>query len=100
MSLTRRLVELLRGTEPRMRRMLRYWAATCVLYLACIALILVQVSLGMTDPEPAYRLTGYGAPGVIVFYGLIRFRAPAEVAIVVLAAAAMAELASRRSATA
>ncbi len=35
-----------------------------------------------------------------LFYGLIRFRAPAEVAIVVLAAAAMAELASRRSATA
>jgi diguanylate cyclase len=72
MSLMRRLVELLRGTEPRMRRMLRYWAATCVLYLACIALILAQVALGMTEPEPAYLLIGYGCPGVIAFYLLIR----------------------------
>lgn len=72
MTLIQRLGVLLCGSEPGLRRMLGYWAATCVLYVACIGLLLLQVSQGLTDPLAAHRLIGYGGAGVIAFYLLIR----------------------------
>ncbi|VXB01702.1 diguanylate cyclase [Massilia sp. 9I] len=72
MTLPRRLVILLCGTEPGLRRMLQYWAATCILYVICIVLLLAQVSQGMADPVAAHRLIGYGGCGAIAFYLLIR----------------------------
>lgn len=67
-----RLVELLCGTDPKLRRMLQYWAATCLLYVVCIALMLVQVDQGMTDPVAAGWLIAFGSCGVCAFYLLIR----------------------------
>lgn len=72
MMLAQRLVELLYGSDPKLRRALQYWAATCVLYVACIALLLVQVGEGMTDPAAANRLIGFGGCGALLFYVLIR----------------------------
>ncbi|SFB91982.1 GGDEF domain-containing protein [Massilia yuzhufengensis] len=72
MSLLRRLVELLYGSDRALRRMLQYWAATCVLYVVCIGLVLVQVSRGMTDGETAHRLIVFGSWGALAFYALIR----------------------------
>jgi diguanylate cyclase len=75
MSMLRRLTVLLCSTDPRLHRMLQYWAATCVLYVACIGLLLAQVQHGLSDAGAARALVGFGACGVLGFYLLIRFNA-------------------------
>jgi diguanylate cyclase (GGDEF)-like protein len=72
MMMLQRLVELLCGTDPKLRRTLQYWAATCVLYVACIGLLLLQVSEGMADPAAADKLITFGGCGALLFYVLIR----------------------------
>jgi diguanylate cyclase (GGDEF)-like protein len=72
MTLRDRLTVFLCGTDPGLRRMLQYWAATCVMYVSCIVLLLAQVAEGMADPVASYRLIGYGGCGALVFYFLIR----------------------------
>ena len=72
MMMLERLVELLCGTDPKRRRTLQYWAATCVLYVACIGLLLLQVSEGMAEPAAADKLITFGGCGALVFYVLIR----------------------------
>ncbi|MGH8855844.1 MAG: diguanylate cyclase, partial [Telluria sp.] len=66
---------LLYGSDRSLRRMLQYWAATGVLYLTCIALLLVQVDAGMADGAAAHTLIGFGACGLALFYALIRIKA-------------------------
>ena len=80
MTLLRALVTLLYSDDPRLRRTLQYWAATCVLYVACIGLLLFQVSQGLADPVAAHRLVGYGGAGAIAFYLLIRVSARLKLA--------------------
>lgn len=75
MNALRRLATLLYGTEPGLRRMLHYWAATCILYVVCIALLMLQVGLGLSDPGAAHGLVVFGAIGTFVFYVLIRANA-------------------------
>ncbi len=75
MTLRARVAGLLCGHEPGLRRMLQYWAATCVLYVACIVQILVQVGHGFSDPAVAYPLIRYGCAVAAGFYLLIRFSA-------------------------
>jgi len=75
------------GREPVLRRMLTYWAATALLYAACIALLAAQVYAGHTLPGPAALLAASGAAGMLGFYVLIRFSrrlrlAPEALAIV------------------
>jgi diguanylate cyclase (GGDEF)-like protein len=72
MTLLRRLVTLLCGTDRKLRRMLGYWAATCLLYVVCIGLLLVQVDQGLAAPAGARRLIAFGSAGVLGFYVLIR----------------------------
>jgi diguanylate cyclase len=72
MNALRRLVVLLCGSDPKLRRTLQYWAATCVLYVACIALLLLQVSEGMADSAAADKLVTFGGSGALLFYVLIR----------------------------
>ena len=67
-----RLVTLLYSDDPGLRRMLQYWAATGVLYVACIFLLLVQVDRGMTDAGAARALIGWGSCVAAAFYVLIR----------------------------
>jgi diguanylate cyclase (GGDEF)-like protein len=71
----RRLAILLCGTDPGMRRMLQYWAATWVLYVICIGLLMVQVAQGLSDADAAHGLVAFGACGALVFYVLIRANA-------------------------
>ena len=73
MNILRRLADLVIGSEPGLRRMLQYWAATCVLYVACIVLLLVQVEHGMSDAAVSQRLIAYGSGIAGGFYLLIRF---------------------------
>ena len=60
------------GTDTGLHRMLRYWAATCVLYLVCIGLLLVQVGQGLTSKGAANQLIAFGGIGALAFYLLIR----------------------------
>ncbi|WP_288378951.1 diguanylate cyclase [uncultured Massilia sp.] len=75
MKRLRRLVELVCGVDPGLRRMLHYWAATCLLYVACIVQILVQIDHGFSDPAVAHPLIRYGCAVAAGFYLLIRFSA-------------------------
>lgn len=73
------------GAEPTLRRMLNYWVATALLYLAGILLLACQVAWGYTPREPAMLLAGVAAAGTLGFYGLIRFSAPLGLAPEMLA---------------
>ena len=80
MSMLRRLAVLLCSSDPRLHRMLQYWAATCVLYFICIGLLLLQVKHNLSDPGAAHGLTVFGAAGAFVFYVLIRAHARLKLA--------------------
>lgn len=71
----RRLAVLLCSTDPGLHRMLQYWAATFVLYVVCIGLLLVQVEQGVSEAGAAHGLSVFGACGALVFYVLIRANA-------------------------
>ena len=75
MSLLRRLAVLLCSTDPGLHRMLQYWAATCILYVVCIGLLLVQVEHNLSNAGAAYGLMTFGACGALAFYVLIRTNA-------------------------
>lgn len=61
------------GAEPALRRMLNYWAATALLYVAGIALLACQVAAGYSPAAPAMLLAGVAGGGTLCFYALIRF---------------------------
>jgi diguanylate cyclase (GGDEF)-like protein len=72
MSLKMKLARALFGVEPKLHRMLHYWAATAALYLVCILLIRLQVGAGITGRGSGTALCWYGAAGALFFYGLVR----------------------------
>lgn len=72
MTLPRRLAALLLGTDTILRRMLQYWAATCVLYVACTLVLLTQVDHGFSDGATARTLIHWGWGTAAGFYFVIR----------------------------
>jgi diguanylate cyclase (GGDEF)-like protein len=66
------LAKILFGAQPKLQRMLRYWAATGLLYSVCGLLILVQVCTGVTEPAAGASLVAYGMGGAAFFYLLVR----------------------------
>jgi diguanylate cyclase (GGDEF)-like protein len=80
MSILRRAVALLCGTDPGLHRMLQYWAATVVLYVICIGLLMLQVRHGLSDAGAAHGLVTFGACGALFFYFLIRASALCKLA--------------------
>lgn len=72
MPLTSRLATILFSAQPKLQRMLQYWAATVVLYMICGVLVSLQVAAGATEPGVAARLVTYGMGGVAFFYALVR----------------------------
>jgi diguanylate cyclase (GGDEF)-like protein len=66
------IARMLAGTDPKLHRPLAYWAATAVLYLLCMALLLLQGRLGVTAPAAIAALCWYGMGGVLFFYVLVR----------------------------
>lgn len=67
-----RLRQLLLGSDPRLPRMLGYWAATFLLYLSGGILLLFSVGAGAAERGSAMRLFVVGAAGVVAFALLIR----------------------------
>ena len=72
MALPNRLRRLLLGSDPRLKRMLGYWAATCLLYIIGAVLLVLQVRAGAADHDSAMLLVSIGAAGVTVFALLVR----------------------------
>ena len=85
MKPVRDTTSVLLGAEPTLRRMLNYWIATSLLYLAGILLLACQVAAGHTPQAPALALASAAAGGTLVFYALIRFSAALRLAPGVLA---------------
>ena len=80
MSVLRRLAVFLISEEPGLHRMLKYWAATCVLYVVCIGLLMAQVGQGLSNAAAAHGLALFGACGASAFYLLIRANARLQLA--------------------
>ncbi len=72
MTLRKTLARALFGVEPKLHRMLQYWAATAALYLVCILLIRLQMAAGITGRAAGTGLCWYGLAGALFFYGLVR----------------------------
>jgi diguanylate cyclase (GGDEF)-like protein len=72
MTQRHKLATLLFGTDPLLRRMLRYWAATGVLYAVCMLTMWLQIRNGAVDREAGTFLYRFGAAAVLGFYVLIR----------------------------
>lgn len=68
-----RILRLLFGRTRQLQRMLRYWVATALVFLVCLAIVLVQIRVGVMARADALPLIIYGASGVMVCYLLVRF---------------------------
>ena len=67
-----RLKHIVLGSDPTLARMLGYWAAVAVLYVACALLLLIQVRIGTADPGKAAWLLGIGLTGITVSGVVVR----------------------------
>jgi diguanylate cyclase (GGDEF)-like protein len=67
------LSRLFIGTEPRMRRMLGYWAATCLLYTLGMLFMLSLIDGGVVDSSAGTELIQVGMTSIFGCYLLIRF---------------------------
>jgi diguanylate cyclase (GGDEF)-like protein len=67
-----RLADLLFSPDPRLRRLLGYWAASGLFYLVSIVVLQLQVRAGSASPHGAYILSWFGVAGVLFFFALVR----------------------------
>ena len=61
------------SADPKLRRLLLYWAGSALLYLLAIMVALQQVRAGIVAPEGALKLISFGAAGVLFFFVLVRY---------------------------
>ena len=69
----RKLAKLMLGADPRLRRLLGYWAGASLFYLVCIGVLRLQVQAGTIAPRGAQMLTWFAVAGVLSFFVLVRF---------------------------
>ncbi|MES2317290.1 MAG: diguanylate cyclase [Pseudomonadota bacterium] len=67
-----RLADVLLSPDPRLRRLLGYWAASGLFYLVSIVVLQLQVRAGSASPHGAYILSWFGVAGVLFFFALVR----------------------------
>jgi diguanylate cyclase (GGDEF)-like protein len=67
-----RLARLLLGTDPRLRRMLGYWAGTGALYFVCMGLMWLQVESGGAARDAIVDLCYLATFGLMLFFFLVR----------------------------
>ena len=68
----RKLLDLSLSSDPKLRRLLGYWAASGLFYLISIGLLQVQVHAGTASAEGTAVLSWFAVVGVLVFFGLVR----------------------------
>ncbi|MES2126517.1 MAG: diguanylate cyclase [Pseudomonadota bacterium] len=66
------IANLLFSTEPKLRRMLGYWAATCIFYILCSILLMSAIEPGSAARHAGKILASIGIGGVLCFYCLVR----------------------------
>jgi diguanylate cyclase (GGDEF)-like protein len=67
------LSRLLFGADPKLRRMMSYWAATAMLYAVYSGLLVEVANRGLIERGAAHGLAAYAAVGISLFYLLVRF---------------------------
>jgi diguanylate cyclase (GGDEF)-like protein len=72
MARRHKLKRLLMGADPKLRRLLGYWAATGVFYTVCMILMLVQIDYGTVDRDAGILLIRIGMACLGGSYVLIR----------------------------
>ena len=75
-----RLTDLVLGTEPRLRRMMRYWAATGLIYLISIYLLMRAADVNHVTARWSGLVSWFCAGGVTLFFVLTRFSAQLRIA--------------------
>jgi diguanylate cyclase (GGDEF)-like protein len=68
----RRAALLLLGTDPKLHRLLFYWAGAGLFYFIAIGVLHQQVASGTVQAEGAMRLSWFAAAGVLIFFALVR----------------------------
>lgn len=74
------------SSNPRLARMLRYWGATCLIYIVGMGMMLVQAENGTAERAGALFGIRYAALGLVVCFVLVRASvalriAPAQLAV-------------------
>jgi hypothetical protein len=85
MTMPPKLALLLLGADPKLRRMLGYWAGAGLLYLFLVGILQLQVQTGTASAPGAALLSWYSLTGVVVFFALVRASAALRIAPWVLA---------------
>ncbi len=67
-----KLSVLLLSADPRLRRLLGYWAGSGLFYLIAIGVLHMQVRAGSASAHGAFLLTWFGVAGVLFFFALVR----------------------------
>ena len=68
-----RVIDLVLGTDLKLRRMLRYWAATGLFYLVTILILLHQGDSNAPMARWAHPAAWFAIGGVLLFFALVRF---------------------------
>lgn len=61
------------SADPKLQRLLFYWAGSALFYVVAAAFVYLQARAGAIDAEGANRLIFFGAGGVLFFFLLVRF---------------------------
>ena len=68
-----KFARLMLGADPRLRRLLGYWAGSGLFYLVAMYLLYLQVQAGHAAPRGAAILSWFAMAGVLFFFVLVRF---------------------------
>ena len=68
----RKLAGVLFSPDPRLRRLLRYWAGSGLFYMVSIGVLQLQVRAGSASAHGAFLLSWFGVAGVLFFFALVR----------------------------
>jgi diguanylate cyclase (GGDEF)-like protein len=60
------------SSDPRLRRLLGYWAGSGIFYVLCLIVLQLQVRNGNASPHGSMVLSWIGMLGVLAFFGLVR----------------------------
>lgn len=67
-----RLMLWLLSADPKLRRLLYYWAGSGAVYLVSIAMLQLQVRSGTASAHGAFVLSWFSLTGVVFFFALVR----------------------------
>jgi diguanylate cyclase (GGDEF)-like protein len=76
----RKLFSSLFSAEPKVHRLLFYWAGSALFYFVAAAFLYLQARAGSVDQDGAQRLITFGVGGVLFFFFVVRFNSALGIA--------------------